>query len=603
MKFEPKDAKELREAGIISLLDLALVLPKSYDDLSIKDEPNEGENSVLIETKFSRRNGSMLSVHAFCITWNCEIRLIIFNAKPWHYATFKSGKTIYIHAKSSFSYGSWQFVNPQVVTKIGEIIPRYKTELQDAKLAKFIKKYLNLQNLLDEGLNENEAKELLSVHENSSKSVQIIANLQGYPNLLNVLKFVEIYNYMKKLSSKKVDFPSLQTQIYDIKNWLSSLPFTPTNDQINALNDIKNDLLSPKAAKRVVMGDVGSGKTLIILGSALMIYPKTAILMAPTSILAEQIYNEAKRLMPEFYNVMLVKKGSKNLDFSSVNLIIGTHVLLYQELPKSPLVMVDEQHRFGSNQRQKIDELTRDGELKANFLQFSATPIPRTLSLIESQLVSFSFLKQIPYVKHIHTQILQNDGFIQLLEHIKSEISKNHQVIIVYPLVEESSVMHYQSINEATPFWQERFEKVYVTHGKDRQKEEILREFRDNGNLLLTTTVVEVGISLPRLSTIVIVGAEMLGLATLHQLRGRVGRNGGEGWCYIYTKLKNPPSRLKEFASTLDGFVVAKLDLKNRQAGDVLDGTLQHGATFSYYNMEEEITQLAKNRLENKEKQ
>ena len=124
-----------------------------------------------------------------------------------------------------------------------------------------------------------------------------------------------------------------------------------------------------------------------------------------------------------------------------------------------------------------------------------------------------------------------------------------------------------------------------------------MRDFRDNGDLLLTTTVVEVGISLPRLTTILIVGAERLGLASLHQLRGRVGRNGGTGFCYLYTKLKNPPQRLFEFANTLDGFKVAEIDLKNRQGGDLLEGSIQHGASFVWYDYEENLTQIAKERV------
>ena len=301
--------------------------------------------------------------------------------------------------------------------------------------------------------------------------------------------------------------------------------------------------------------------------------------------------------MNNFMNIILVQKNETNLDLDKANLIIGTHVLLYKNLPQSPLVMIDEQHRFGSMQRQKINELTSCGTYRAHFLQFSATPIPRTLSLIQSNFVKFSFLKQIPYQKNIHTIILQNSGFSGLLSHLKDQISKGKQAIIVYPLVEESEKSNYQSLSEAGAFWFERFERVFSTHGKDKQKEQIVAEFAENGDILLSTTIVEVGISLPRLSTIVVVGAERLGLATLHQLRGRVGRNGGEGWCYIYTKLKEPPQRLKEFAKTLDGFKIADLDLKNRQAGDILDGSVQHGATFNFYEMEEDLALQAQNRL------
>ena len=403
---------------------------------------------------------------------------------------------------------------------------------------------------------------------------------------------------MKKLSKKKFNFPAKKIEIYDISSWIKTLPFTPTNDQINALNDIKNDLLSCVAKRRVVMGDVGSGKTLIMLGASLMVYPQTAVLMAPTSILAEQIYNEALKLLPKFMKIMLVKSGDKELDFKDINLIIGTHALLFQPLPKANLIMVDEQHRFGSNQRQKINNLTKDGEFKAHFLQFSATPIPRTLSLIQSNIVEQSFLKQIPFKKDIKTIIVNKDGFFDMIKHIKDEINKGKQAIIVYPLVEESQSSNYQSLNEGSTYWYKNFKNVYLTHGGDKEKEEILKEFRDKGDLLLTTTVVEVGISLPRLSIIVVVAPERMGLATLHQLRGRVGRNGGSGWCYLFTKLKEPPSRLLEFAKTLDGFKVAGIDLKNRQSGDLLDGSIQHGATFRFYDYEEDIADAAKKRLE-----
>ena len=596
--MEVLDKKELDKIGVKTLIDLALILPKNFEDLSLSELPNEGDNTVLIECKFMLNKGSFLSITAFCITWNLDIRVIIFNARPWHYGAFKNGKKIYITGKSSFYNSTWQFTNPKIITKIGEILPKYKLSLKDDKITSLIEKYLNKDGLLSEGLNEFEAEFLLKLHQKSKESIRLVKNLELDNNSLKMVKFIEIFNYMKKLSKKKFNFPAKKIEIYDISSWIKTLPFTPTNDQINALNDIKNDLLSCVAKRRVVMGDVGSGKTLIMLGASLMVYPQTAILMAPTSILAEQIYNEALKLLPKFMKIMLVKSGDKELDFKDINLIIGTHALLFQPLPKANLIMVDEQHRFGSNQRQKINNLTKDGKFKAHFLQFSATPIPRTLSLIQSNIVEQSFLKQMPFKKDIKTIIINKDGFFDMIKHIKDEISKAKQAIIVYPLVEESQSSNYQSLNEGSTYWYKNFKNVYLTHGGDKEKEEILKEFRDKGDLLLTTTVVEVGISLPRLSIIVVVAPERMGLATLHQLRGRVGRNGGSGWCYLFTKLKEPPSRLLEFAKTLDGFKVAGIDLKNRQSGDLLDGSIQHGATFKFYDYEEDIADAAKKRLE-----
>lgn len=596
--MEVLDKKELGKLGVKTLIDLALILPKNFEDLTLSEFPNEGDNTVLIECKFMLNKGSFLSITAFCVTWNLDIRIIIFNARPWHYGAFKNGKKIYITGKSSFYNSTWQFTNPKIITKIGEILPKYKLSLKDDKITSLIEKYLNKDGLIKEGLNDQEASFLLSLHQKSKESIKLVKNLELDNNSLKIVKFIEIFNYMKKLSKKKFNFPAKKIEIYDISSWIKTLPFTPTNDQKNALNDVKNDLLSCVAKRRVVMGDVGSGKTLIMLGASLMVYPQTAVLMAPTSILAEQIYNEALKLLPKFMKIMLVKSGDKELDFKDINLIIGTHALLFQPLPKANLIMVDEQHRFGSNQRQKINNLTKDGKFKAHFLQFSATPIPRTLSLIQSNIVEQSFLKQMPFKKDIKTIIINKDGFFDMIKHIKDEINKGKQAIIVYPLVEESQSSNYQSLNEGSTYWYKNFNNVYLTHGGDKEKEEILKEFRDKGDLLLTTTVVEVGISLPRLSIIVVVAPERMGLATLHQLRGRVGRNGGSGWCYLFTKLKEPPSRLLEFAKTLDGFKVAGIDLKNRQSGDLLDGSIQHGATFKFYDYEEDIADAAKKRLE-----
>ena len=954
MIFEAKDAAALQKAGITTLLDLALFLPKSFDDLSVGGAPCAGESTAEVECLFQHRRGSMLIVTAYCLSWEREIKIVIFNAKSWHFGAFKRGKKIFIHGKCDESFGSWQFVNPKIVSEIGRIAPKYKAALSDAAAQKLIKKYLSAGALLGCGLRVDEAAVLLALHESSPRSVRMLAALNrqlkeggaenfgerddvsnsgripsgseilrgeipssdkilnddgisdsreipssqssvateilngrsqndeilskkisNYPRsggalacgtrcgaaneilsgkerqargieicndenfsvqsgdnfltaygaearkneisndlkadndaaasgdkisndlglgnakmaarpadaqtataqpmlehvateqfiaeqaaqqnsstrdvdmqpaaiqtsdirtadlqpiaaqtqessgkptaiqtssqvasaqaattqtfsaqatgaqpacdqtenlqtvvavqtaeptitqaasaaeavqdalaapmsasrdcavqpthyqtetiqtaaaqttiaqiasdagavhaaeavksvavaemsgaeILRTLKFVEILNYLQKLSTKKTSFPAQIYPLHDISDWLASLPFEPTRDQLSAIKDIASDLQSPLARRRVVMGDVGSGKTLVILAAAAMNYPRISYLMAPTSILAEQIYAEARRLLPPQIKVLLVKSGDREPNFAGAHLIIGTHALLYHELAPSNLIMVDEQHRFGSNQREKIARLTENGEFRAHFIQFSATPIPRTLSMIQSELVSFSFLKQLPFEKQIKTKILQNDGFAGFMQDLRRELAAGNQAIIVYPLVQQSESSVYQSLEEAAPFWKAQFADVMITHGSDKDKEEILRRFRDEGRLLITTTIVEVGISLPRLSVILIVGAERMGLASLHQLRGRVGRKGQAGRCYLYTKLKSPPQRLREFAATLDGFKVANIDLKNRQGGDLLGGSVQHGAMFAWYDYEEDVTAAAKQRL------
>lgn len=412
---------------------------------------------------------------------------------------------------------------------------------------------------------------------------------QIQPNaILQDLKYIEIYNFLRRLKNKKHTPKSFEIELFDISEWLKGLPFKPTDDQMRAISDIKGDLRSANAKRRIIMGDVGCGKTLVLLAAALLVYPKQAVLMAPTSILAQQLFDEAKRLLPNFMRLVLLTGGKKdkNLEqnLQNAHLIIGTHALIHLQKHNAVLVMVDEQHRFGSNQRQKINDLAKSDEKSPHFIQFSATPIPRTLSMIQSELVSFSFIRQMPFRKDIQTFCVQGKDFALITERIKTELAKGNQIAIIYPLVNESETGVYMPLEKAKEYWQKHYDSVYTTHGKDKNKEAVLLEFREKGKILLATTVMEVGISLPRLSTIIIVGAEKLGLATLHQLRGRVGRVGLPSFCYLYTKLKTMPARLIEFSQTLDGFVIAELDLKNRLSGDLLDGFAQHGNEFKFFD-------------------
>jgi ATP-dependent DNA helicase RecG len=218
-----------------------------------------------------------------------------------------------------------------------------------------------------------------------------------------------------------------------------------------------------------------------------------------------------------------------------------------------------------------------------------------------SNIIDVTIVEDTPFKKNIETKVIGRADFSKLLYKIKEEISKNHQILIVYPLVEESESIPYQSIDEGREFWESRFDNVFVTHGRDKEKEDTLLKFKESGNILLATTVVEVGISLPRLTLIVIVGAERLGLATLHQLRGRVGRLGLKSFCYLFTNdIEN--KRLKEFSRTNSGFDIAKLDLKFRNSGDILDGTIQSGIKFKWLNLaeDEDIIKEAQLRINSK---
>ncbi|NPA81001.1 MAG: ATP-dependent DNA helicase RecG, partial [Epsilonproteobacteria bacterium] len=595
MSFSKEDEKRLKRLGVSNLLDLALITPSSYEDRRLHPFVRLNElnavSALIKSVSFSPKNMRLI---LYAENLKQTLTAVIFNPKNYHKKSFKEGERYFLIGRVENYYGHLQLLQPKILDSVGEITPKYKTPLRSKSVFELMKRYLSLKALLKEGLLEEEAKRILDLHFPKNFVPAIDKEMK-------LLKFVEIFNYMKKLSTKRVRQKASKTfQNPNPNPFINSLPFRLTNDQIKAIEDIKRDLESEYAAKRVVMGDVGCGKTMVMLASAFMVHPSKAVLMAPTTVLAEQIYNEAKKYLSFFdIKIALVTNKSKKEDLNEYDFIIGTHALLYRDLPKCDLVMVDEQHRFGTVQREMIKKLISKDNLSPHYIQFSATPIPRTLSLIESNLVDYSFIKELPFKKDITTKIVTKKDFRDLIAHIKSEADKSNQTIIVYPLVEESEAIDYLSIDEAKDYWLKHFEGVYVTHGKDRDKGDVLKEFREKGKILIATTLIEVGISLPKLTTIVIVAPERMGLATLHQLRGRVSRNGLKGYCFLFTK--HPENeRLKAFCETLDGFEIAKLDLKFRQSGDILKGEQQSGKSFRFFDpaLDEEIAKEAKKRVE-----
>jgi len=590
-----QEAKALfQKLKITSLLDLALLIPSSYNDTTLATSIQLGKYQTFEAiVEGVKTIDGRLHIRFYLTAFNRQLNATFFRVTPYHKKIFTLGSRHYIQGKLENFRGELQMPQPKSLKRIGEIIPKYSTLLKESSMRSLIRHYITKSNLYAEGLESREVNALLRLH--YPKSIHEVEEVD-----LGALKFVEAFNHMKKLKGKRKYFPAIKALDSNLQSFFKSLPFKLTKEQQSVIHQISIDLRNAsKAAKRIVIGDVGSGKTVVILAAAMIAYPEKSILMAPTSLLAMQIYEEAKKLLPNGVNIALVMQGRNEGDYKRANFIIGTHALLYKEdLPKTPLVMVDEQHRFGTKQRAMLEKMMANGEYKPHFLQFSATPIPRTQAMMESELIDVSLITSTPFKKDITTVVIGKEEFGELLSNIKEQIEQNNQVLIVYPLVEESEDIPYQSLDEGRSFWEKRFDNVYVTHGKDKNKEDVLIEFRKKGNILLATTVVEVGISLPRLTLIVIVGAERLGLSTLHQLRGRVGRLGLKSWCYLFTHNKKN-ERLKAFVKTPSGFDIAKLDLKFRSGGDILDGTIQSGMQFRWLDLaeDEKIIEVAKNRL------
>lgn len=573
-------AKKFHTLGVSSVTALSILAPSSFEDRRLSHELTHNASCVIDATvEHVVRTPKTLKITFFVHNLEAMLEGVIFAPKPYMIHQFPKGTRAFFSGKAVLEQGRWQMMQPVKITGIGTVVPIYKTPLRVDVMRRLVERTLTVEALCAEGLPQTIAQTLYEIH--FPKQPKSLNEQQ-----IHALIFAELYDYMGRLRHKRRFHPTQYRARGDVAQWMKSLPFELTSDQKKAIADISNDLRSPNAARRMVVGDVGSGKTMVIFASVILMQPYRSLLMAPTTILANQLYEEAQKYLPHLKTV-LVTNATKKGSLDEYNFIIGTHAVLHRPMPQCALVMVDEQHRFGTAQRHALTKLT-DNDTAPHFLQFSATPIPRTLAMIESAHIDVSLIVQTPFVKNIATKIIHKNDFTVLLEHIRAEIEQDHQVLIVYPLVEQSESINYQSIEEARGYWENKFENVYVTHGKDKEKEQVLIDFRESGSILLATTVVEVGISLPRLSTVVIVGAERLGLSTLHQLRGRVSRTGLQGYCYLYTNTAGKNERLESFGSCTSGFEIAALDLKFRKSGDLLEGRLQSGNKFRWVDMGED---------------
>lgn len=425
-------------------------------------------------------------------------------------------------------------------------------------------------------------------------------------------------NYLKSINKISKGLPKNFSDT-DIQDFLSSLNFLLTKDQLSTIEDILKDMKENKRMNRLVLGDVGSGKTIVaiiaILANFLSGYQST--FMAPTEILAKQHYESIKEYFKN-YNInislltgSLTKKQKEKIynqiSTGEIDLVIGTHALLNDNLnfKNLGLVITDEQHRFGVNQRNLLQNKGLNGE--ADVLYLSATPIPRTYALTIYGDLDLSQIKTKPNIrKEIITKIANEKNIKDVLLKMYEELKLNHQIFVVSPLIEQNDELNLNSVIDLKEKLNKAFNnkvRIEILHGKLKQKEkdELMKLFSENKiNILISTTVIEVGIDIPNASMMVIYNAERFGLATLHQLRGRVGRSGIQSYCYLITNSSNN-ERLKVMEESSDGFYIAEKDFEQRGQGDLF-GVKQSGdMSFKIADLKRDFNILSQANIDAKE--
>lgn len=409
------------------------------------------------------------------------------------------------------------------------------------------------------------------------------------------LKFYIAINLLKKNNDNKIVKNSKKFNYDDVFSLVNNLSFTLTKDQFKSVNEILDDLQSNKIMYRLLQGDVGSGKTLV---AALGLYAtylsnEQSALLAPTEILAKQHYESLNQLFKptglkikvlySSMNSQVKKDILKELINGEIDILIGTHAIIQENVVFKNLGMVvaDEQHRFGVEQRKKLLE---KGE-KVDFLLMSATPIPRTLAITLYGDMDISTIETMPSNrKPVKTVLIQENSFYSVINDIEEKLNMNEQIYIICSIIEENENFDARNTIDVYENLKKYFNGRYnvgLLHGKmsPEEKEDVMNLFSNNKiQILISTTVIEVGINVPNASVIIIYDAHRFGLSQLHQLRGRIQRGDKQGVCYLLTDNKNKESinRLKVLLKTNNGFDISSEDLRLRGPGDIL-GTRQSG--------------------------
>ena len=608
---------------IKTIFDLLWHLPISKIETSKTTDINNlqigKEQSIkLLPIKYNFPRVRNLPSRINCLSSNKKIDCIFFNSYEGYIKKILPiNKEVIVYGRIGFYKGKYQITNPKLVSEnedgsIKDLKNYSLTEgLTITKYNKIIEEVL--KTIPD--LKEWHSKKLIEKFNNVSWK-QSIEKIHNYDykkleksNFLRRLIFDEILaNFLlssqirlkiKKIKKKRKLFNK------NIKyKYLQKLSFELTNDQKNAINDIENDLSSRERMFRLIQGDVGSGKTIVSLIAALNTIKSgyQVALMVPTEILARQHYNFSSSFFSSDIKIELLlgktdylnkKKILTNLEDNKVNLIIGTHALFQKKIKfkKLGLIIIDEQHKFGVNQRKKLSD---KGGKDCDVLVMSATPIPRTMMMTIYGDMDISLIKSKPKNRLPIKTFSKNETKInEVINFIKSEIAKKKQVFWVCPLIKESKKIDHQSATEKYKHLSKLFkDKVDIVHGSmsKEEKDKVLNKFNDRKiDILVSTTVIEVGIDFPNANVIVIENSNKYGLSQLHQLRGRVGRGNKESSCILMFKSglsENARKRITILKNTNDGFKIAEEDLKIRGYGDIL-GFKQSG--LKKYNLADPI--------------
>jgi ATP-dependent DNA helicase RecG len=642
--------------SVSSIKELRKIITKEkefdYKNLQIKDLKFKTEYSAIaqIEKISEKKYGLNKKLLVFILSDGSgeKAKITFFNRIQYFLKSFQVGDWLIVSGiPDNDKYYDVNFTHPEIekideedteIYKRGGILPKYKlpeiflkSSINQKSLRKIIFEIINTKKVLpDETLPEYILNDLeLPKIEECYKTLHFPDNFKKLEKARYRIKFEESLLFQLALKSTRKNQKVAEKGIIvernsqRVKKLYRSLPYELTNHQINALKDIFADFTSGKPMNRLLQGDVGSGKTIVSIFSMLAVIDAgyQVAFMAPTELLVEQHYNTLKNLLKD-YNVNIIqlvgnqKKSLRNNIYDSIssgeaNIICGTHALFQSDVQfnKLGLVVIDEQHRFGVSQRAELIKLAKQSHQELDILPhtlvMSATPIPRTLTMTVYGDLDLSVIKELPKNRiPIKTKVVFEYNRIKVYEFIENQINEGRQVYIVYPLIEKSEKLDLKAATEYYEHLKNDFFKNYrigLLHGQlaPSEKEDIMKKFLSKEyDILVSTTVIEVGIDVANASVMVIENAERFGLSQLHQLRGRIGRGPYQSYCFLFTKdnfqynlikTKLDPKeqkaaiiRLKAMEETSDGFKIAEIDLQLRGPGDIL-GTRQSGLPYFRY--------------------